>query len=372
MKEILPLLTLIGATNGLFLSVYLSFQKGLSVQGKLLITTLLIWCFVSLMFALRKILPDEQYLIFASLGSSITTFIYPTFYLFLETGVNKMFKLKKNVFLHFIVPSVFFLVTLPIIYWDFSLLFTGELIENTPYIKKVNLFQDYFNATIGIVYLIYFASKHLNKNALHLKWWKTRTGVYTSIALLYLFVHNFGAYGVLAKSYDLPLSNIGFPVYYLSFSATIYLIFHWVISNKIEVFINKEEIILQEKERVTEGKLKEDLDKIIRYIENEKPFLSNEITLTSLAQEVMLNRSRVSFVINEGLKMNFNEMISHYRIVEAKRILLTEEGRSMKLEVLAKASGFNSKTTFNRAFKDIVEMTPSEYKKWIEKEEFSY
>lgn len=68
-------------------------------------------------------------------------------------------------------------------------------------------------------------------------------------------------------------------------------------------------------------------------------------------------------MINEGLNQNFYDFINYHRVKESER-LLREPDSDFKtvLEVLFEV-GFNSKSSFNTAFKKINGVTPTQFKK---------
>lgn len=94
-------------------------------------------------------------------------------------------------------------------------------------------------------------------------------------------------------------------------------------------------------------------------MESEKPYLDPQLTLVSLARKIGTNTSRLSRVINSGFGKNFNDFINEHRIEDLKQKI--EAGQDATLLTIAMKSGFNSKATFNRAFKKSTGMTPRQY-----------
>ena len=86
-----------------------------------------------------------------------------------------------------------------------------------------------------------------------------------------------------------------------------------------------------------------------------------ELSLDALARKLGTNTSDLSRAINEGLGMNFNEMINRLR-VEAVKSALSEITAPTNLLEVAFAAGFSSKASFNRSFKLYVGATPSEFR----------
>lgn len=92
----------------------------------------------------------------------------------------------------------------------------------------------------------------------------------------------------------------------------------------------------------------------------EKPFLKSDFCLPDLADQLRTTVHILSQVINDGLKKSFFEMTAEYRVEEAKRLL--RERPNIKVEEIAEAVGYNSKSSFNTVFKKITGQTPSEWR----------
>lgn len=103
-----------------------------------------------------------------------------------------------------------------------------------------------------------------------------------------------------------------------------------------------------------------DYEKRVRSILVErKLYLSPELSLDRLAQETHIPKHHFSQLFSVYLKTSFYQLIAHYRIAHALKSL--DEGSNITVESLAYECGFNSKTSFNRYFKEITGYTPSEY-----------
>jgi len=102
---------------------------------------------------------------------------------------------------------------------------------------------------------------------------------------------------------------------------------------------------------------------LLELMERERPYLDPEIALPSLAQAMGISAAHLSRVLNENLGRNFYEFINRYRVEEAQRRLAGPGAARDKLITVALECGFNSLATFNRVFKEIAGLTPSEYRK---------
>ncbi|HEX8020125.1 ABC transporter permease, partial [Mucilaginibacter sp.] len=93
-----------------------------------------------------------------------------------------------------------------------------------------------------------------------------------------------------------------------------------------------------------------------------------ELTLASLAVKLSIHPHELSRIINQGLKKNFSDFINELRVKEVARKIQEPAYGRLTLLGIAWESGFNSKTTFNRVFKEIHGKTPLEYKNSFKKE----
>jgi len=103
-------------------------------------------------------------------------------------------------------------------------------------------------------------------------------------------------------------------------------------------------------------------ERLLFCMENDKPYLNPELTLTELARQLKLSRNQLSMVINNGIGDNFYNFVNNFRIEEVKRLIQEDNHRKYTLLALAQDAGFNSKSTFNNIFKKSTGLTPSEYR----------
>ena len=105
-------------------------------------------------------------------------------------------------------------------------------------------------------------------------------------------------------------------------------------------------------------KLKTNLQNLMK---SEKPYLEPQLTLADLSKQVGMNTTVLSYVINQGFGKNFNDFVNEYRVEEIKDKLQNGTTNNLNLLGVAFESGFNSKATFNRAFKKITGVSPKEF-----------
>lgn len=95
---------------------------------------------------------------------------------------------------------------------------------------------------------------------------------------------------------------------------------------------------------------------------HQKRFRDPQLTLESIADELKLSKTHLSRLVNSELSTGFPEYLNNLRVTEAKSYLENPEFSNYTLVAIGLEAGFNSKTTFNTAFKKYTGMTPSEYR----------
>jgi AraC-like DNA-binding protein len=109
-------------------------------------------------------------------------------------------------------------------------------------------------------------------------------------------------------------------------------------------------------------------NQILAYMKTNKPHRNPEINIYQLADQLGVKKHHLSRIINEKAGMNFFDFINTFRVEEIKHNLADPSLAHLTLLGLALESGFNSKATFNAAFKKKTGLTPSEFQKNLYKQ----
>ena len=97
-------------------------------------------------------------------------------------------------------------------------------------------------------------------------------------------------------------------------------------------------------------------------VEGGRLWSNPDLTLAALAEAVELPRHQVSEVLNRGIGLSFFDFVNSFRVREAARQLLEDEDPRKTMLAIAYDSGFASKASFNRVFKESLGMTPTEFR----------
>jgi AraC-like DNA-binding protein len=97
-------------------------------------------------------------------------------------------------------------------------------------------------------------------------------------------------------------------------------------------------------------------------MDEEKPYLDPDLSLSTLAEEAGLSVGDLSRVINEAGGTSFYDFVNAYRVEEAKRLLLDARHGGRGILDIAFGVGFRSKSTFNACFKKRTGGTPKAFR----------
>jgi AraC-like DNA-binding protein len=150
------------------------------------------------------------------------------------------------------------------------------------------------------------------------------------------------------------------------FITGIFFLIVFIIINSFVIFsLNNPELLLGVPKYQSSLLSKEELEKYMSLVDSsmlrENFFTDPLISLERMSKNIKIPEKLLSQVINQSSGLNFNDFINKYRVENAKKMMLADDSR--KVLEIAYECGFNSKTTFNSAFKKFTGVTPSEFKK---------
>lgn len=102
--------------------------------------------------------------------------------------------------------------------------------------------------------------------------------------------------------------------------------------------------------------------RMILALELEKAYLDGDLTIAQLSERMAVPTYQVSEAINRHYRCNFFDTVNRLRVEEAKRRLTDPEHSAYSIVAIAMDSGFNTKSSFNTAFKRYTGTTPSQFR----------
>ena len=99
------------------------------------------------------------------------------------------------------------------------------------------------------------------------------------------------------------------------------------------------------------------------HMEEQQPFLQENLSLAMLAAQLQVTSNQLSQVINQKTQSNFFNFVNSYRVVAVKEKLKDPTLAHYSILGIAYDCGFSSKSSFNKIFKETTGQTPLQYQK---------
>ncbi len=301
--------------------------------------------------------------------------IGPIIFFYTQSLLNKDFVLSKKHFIHFL-PAAFYLI------YSLIVFITDKLILDEFYFYADGRDKDlaFWYQMAGLISMLFYLLLSHNYYRNYRKFVIEEVSYADEISFKWIshFMIVFGFILILRVLFFIlnpEWGEFGSKYwYYLCFSILFFYIAITGYSNTVRATIsfntNSIKTLGNEKnDDVSRAKNDEsdfsNLDawkrKILALIEDEKIYTNTNLTLTDVALQLNTNRNLISSIINQGFEMNFNDFINLKRVEAVIERIKNGEHTKNTLLGIALDSGFNSKTTFNRAFKKHTSLTPKQY-----------
>jgi len=179
--------------------------------------------------------------------------------------------------------------------------------------------------------------------------------------ILFVLVFLFSKYNLLIQIHNIVLISASIAVFligYFGFLRTDVFIMQYKQNEKS----NKSDQV-KKKETIVNVDVENQIKTLQSFMEKEKPFLENKLTIKQLADMLALQPYQLSILLNDVLNKNFFDFVNEYRVKEVKTQM--KDNKTYTLLGIAYDCGFNSKSSFNRIFKNVTGYTPSEFQKTL-------
>ncbi len=306
----------------------------LPTQGiKLALAPLLLFYIQSLFLEDKKVLrrlmihliPFAFFVVFVSLPYliGVTT---ETYFVDYKNGIEEYWSIKR------VLLDIVFLIYIYISFKTFYK-FKKALKCNYSYIEHNNFIWVRYLLMASLIVIsidFFFACYNMFLGRLG---WRTQNTImlFTSVSIFY------GVY------YGIKQSKVLIP--------------YFLLENNTGNATNKETIT--ERQELEFTTLQEEL---IIYMEKEKPYLDEELTLHKLAIGIGTTDKKLSTLLNQHIETSFYNFINSYRIDEFKKLVTSPLNADYTIEGIAYECGFKSKASFYRLFKKETGQSPSEFK----------
>jgi AraC-like DNA-binding protein len=350
----------------LFSGFLLSVKSDKKISNQLLAAFLIVTAIDISAFFYTKII--DLPLNLEMLRNSISAFKNPLLFLYILSVIYSNFKLKWKHLVHLLPWIVTILVLLP----NFFLADNSAKIEfyNNYNTRVETQFLSFFGDLLSLAYLlaeVYYIIRYkklllenfTNKSAFRNYIWLKHLVILLFIGQVLTWIKNYSRTNFsLENTNSLRTIILVFGVFLIC-----WLFLKAVNSPKLFKGIDVELKTSKEIQTNQNQELDKDIANLKQFMIDEKPYLNPALTLRKLAEKSKMNARDLSVLINQNLNQHFFDFINEYRIEEAKAILKHPEKKKFTvLEVLYEV-GFNSKSSFNTAFKKQTGLTPTQYRK---------
>lgn len=307
----------------------------------------------------------------------------PVLYFYFKTLLDKSFQFSKNDYIHFI-PAFVYLI------YSFAIFFTDTVILKEDYFYKDGKDKDFstWYQIGGFISLAFYLIRSLKTYNIY------RFMTYDSVSFADSVMFKWAKRFLIAFLMLIIIRIIFFIVnpewdefgkkfwYYVSFSFLFYYVSISGYTNSIlsatsfkdsslnssAVLNNDNNNSYETESTINSQKEKnevQDLDiwaeKIEILMDISKLYENPELVISDLSKELGTHSKKISQVINQKYIMNFNDFVNKYRINAFLQKIAEGEHNIQTFLSLAFECGFNSKSTFNRAFKRATALNPKEY-----------
>lgn len=362
--ELIDIVIFIGICQGIFLSLALHRITNNNKKANSILSLLLLAATVMLLgrFLYFEYLNEWVFLI--SLGIDSIIFLFGPLFLLYTTRLLFYERSRKGYsFYHFIPFVAMLLLFLTVIvfhtpesYWrafedgklnTMFLSISGvALVLNSYYLIRSFFLLKEFKGTEKKVFsfeqgpLRYLYAFHLAFAVCLLVWWFS----YLNWALFNTF-----------------FSYIGYDGVWIAISLCIYVIGYFSLKQPELFRISLVEKTIEKKDRLSAQEVAILEEKLNSLMTNDRLFLENDLTLQQVAHRLKTSTNNLSWLLNKVYHTTFYDFINGYRIKEFVEKIKNKEHLQHTILALSMDVGFNSKSTFNKVFKQTMNDTPSNF-----------
>ncbi len=284
----------------------------------------------------------------------------PLVYFYFRAQINRSFQIRGWLLLHFLPYALFFLINMVVFVQGkeavqrFQASITDLVLS---YIYDIGLLISYiFYLTNCLIiyrkYRLWSLNQFSNTDLISFNWF--RNFIYSMIFWLgFREVMNVLDAFMNLDFYqewwwNLALVAVSFYIGLAGYGQNQPSKIHFQLSGDNSIVSGTEELL----------KIAERLDNVMQH---DRLYLLPELNVQDLALQLQVKAPLLSAAINRIQGVNFNDYVNHLRVEEFIRLYKHDASRQYTLLALALDSGFNSKATFNRAFKKLKGVSPKEY-----------
>lgn len=308
-------------------------------------------------------------------SDSTDVFIGPLLLIYVKGILGDVRNSFKNNYVHFIFPVVYVVgISIPALV---------GMISDDYEIHYINSLKPFLLFTIvySYVYCIYTFLKLVRfQRLVKLNYSNLENRDLVWVKYLLLGTITILSIDISTSIYEAFLGDMGWDIGFISVIPIVFLVIYLgyfgtsqsqillpyflLETNEVDKLTPSESAIeTMSKYNYDEVEMKLLVKKLNELMEAKKPFLDEELTLSALAELLDVTDKKLSALLNQNMSTSFYDYINSHRIEAVKQMMSLPENNRYTLLTIAYDCGFKSKSSFNRVFKNVTKLSPSEYRK---------
>jgi len=295
----------------------------------------------------------------------------PLIYFYVKAHLDQSFKITKKQRRHFLVVIIDLVPSITVIIFIIGLLLHVFKNSNGPvwgsFIDKYNTYAD-IPRWASVSLYVWLATRYIStakkQNAagnggqvVNYKWLQQLLRVFLVFQCIwFVFLIPY----VIPKYSDKLLDAVDWYPIYIPMAIIVYWlgIKGYMVSQTVGDIKKTAAPVL-----LSPGTIKQVILLLESAMQQDKLYLNPSLNLDIVAQHTNLPPKTISLVLNQHMRKSFNEYINGYRIEAFKEKVVQPQMDSLTIAGIAYECGFNSQATFQRTFKQVTGISPSEFRK---------
>ena len=362
--ELIDILLFVGICQGIFLTFALQRIVNTNKRANRMLTILIAISTFMLVGRFWMIRYFSEWIFYLGILFDSVIFVFgPLFYGYTKTFLQRKDDTQKLPFWHYIPVSIFGLYIVityvqytPDTFWQAYLAGTLTLSFRIILMAAILLNMYYLVRS----FLVLRGFKKLEKHRFSFQQNQVQYITFFLIAISVIMLLWLASFvnSVFESSY---FSFITYDLVWAAIPVFMYSIGYFSLRQPELFRIQLKPKLVAKKERLSMNEanlLQEKLDGLIK---NDKIFLQPHLTLSEVSEMLHTSTNNVSWLLNKVYKTTFYDFINRYRIEEFVKKIENNEHLRHTILALSLEVGFNSKSTFNKAFKTYKQDTPSNF-----------
>ncbi|MBQ2778495.1 MAG: helix-turn-helix transcriptional regulator [Bacteroidaceae bacterium] len=307
--------------------------------------------------------------------------LMPFMLLLAHRAFNPYYKFRYTSLLHFL-PAVLFAIAVGV----YTRIMSAESVEATPLERAAELHSlltgvNFIMISTQLIVYFYLIFSYLHKVKRYILSNQSQADLSEKVWIP-RFITLIGALIVVAMIGSIVNPLGGFRLFYIiNILAIGYLLYSelqivFAIRNNhvptpaaiaeaeaefIETKINRQTPTTQDMNSEELLKLEHYAREIEEYLRSSEIYVNPYLSLKDVAKATGISSKNLSKSINGILGKNFFDLVNGFRVEKSMALLKAKKEKGLTLETIAEQCGFNSRITFNNAFKKVTGLSTSEW-----------